>query len=197
MRSVCIIPARGGSKRIPGKNIRQFHGLPIIMYSVAVAKKSRLFDDIYVSTDDEKTDALMRMFGVRVLRRSWSDPHGELGTQEVIARHLHDDPSLNDVRLVCCLYATAPLVLPTDLLFGYGHVLGGAPFSKAVNANTAEDAGQFYFGWAAAFEQLMPLLSPRTALIGIEPARVCDINTEDDWQRAERMYAALHGLETK
>ena len=197
MRTVCIIPARGGSKRIPGKNIRLFHGIPIIMYSIDAAQRARIFDEIYVSTDDSEIERLACKLGVGIFRRSWSDPEGSIGTQDVMARHLLTEPELRDVSMACCLYATAPLLRPHDLISGYGPVLAGAPFSKSVNGDTAEDAGQFYFGWAASFADSYPLLSPRTALMGIDPARVCDINTEDDWQRAEKMYAALHGLETK
>ena len=52
--NICIIPARGGSKRIPRKNIKLFHGLPIIAYAIKVARESEIFDEIFVSTDDEE-----------------------------------------------------------------------------------------------------------------------------------------------
>ena len=63
---ICIITARGGSKRIPRKNIKDFCGKPIIAYSIQVAKESKLFDEIMVSTDDQEITDISREFGATV-----------------------------------------------------------------------------------------------------------------------------------
>ncbi|DAB32064.1 MAG TPA: pseudaminic acid cytidylyltransferase, partial [Sulfurospirillum sp. UBA11407] len=67
--NVAIIPARGGSKRIPKKNIKEFCGKPMIAYSIEAAKKSELFDKIVVSTDDESIAQVAKSFGAEVLKR--------------------------------------------------------------------------------------------------------------------------------
>ena len=66
MRNICIIPARGGSKRIPHKNIRSFFGKPIIAYSIEAAINSRCFDEIMVSTDDEEIAQIAKQYGAKV-----------------------------------------------------------------------------------------------------------------------------------
>jgi N-acylneuraminate cytidylyltransferase len=67
MRNLCIIPARGGSKRIPRKNIKDFLGKPIIAYSIEAALNSDLFDEVMVSTDDEEIAEVARRYGAKFL----------------------------------------------------------------------------------------------------------------------------------
>ena len=66
MKSICLIPARGGSKRIPKKNIKIFHGKPLIAWSIEVAKSSGLFEDIYISTDDEEIAIIAEKHGAKI-----------------------------------------------------------------------------------------------------------------------------------
>ena len=66
MKNLCIIPARGGSKRIPRKNIKPFMGKPIIAYSIEAALNSGLFDEVMVSTDDEEIANVAKKFGASV-----------------------------------------------------------------------------------------------------------------------------------
>ena len=116
--NVAVIPARGGSKRIPRKNIREFCGKPIIAWPIEVAKQSKLFEHILVSTDDEKIAELSRSYGTEVpfIRpAALSDDY--TGTAEVIAHAvswMHDQQWKPEA--VCCIYATAPFIQKEDLL---------------------------------------------------------------------------------
>ncbi len=118
---VAIIPARGGSKRIPRKNIKAFHGKPMIAYSIEAAIASGCFDKVIVSTDDEEIAAVARAHGAEVpfLRPAEiSDDYAT--TMDVMAHAIHWCQNDGwDVEAVCCLYATAPFVLPEDLQRGY------------------------------------------------------------------------------
>ncbi len=182
---VAIIPARGGSKRVPRKNIRLFHGKPIIEYSIALCKPW-LVDAVVVSTDDAEIARIATYAGAHVIWRAPDD--GSKGTQEVAAdvlRVLSDD-----VDTACVLYATCPLLTVGDLAIGL-NALVGHQFSMSVQADPLADAGAFYWGKAEAFRKRLPLIAPHTAMVPIPANRVCDINTLDDWARAESMYEAL------
>ncbi|MDD1782455.1 pseudaminic acid cytidylyltransferase [Enterovibrio sp. ZSDZ35] len=118
---VAIIPARGGSKRIPRKNIKAFHGKPMIAYSIEAAIASGCFDKVIVSTDDTEIAAVAVANGAEVpfLRPAEiSDDYAT--TMDVMAHAIRWCQSEGwDVETVCCLYATAPFVLPEDLQQGY------------------------------------------------------------------------------
>ena len=119
-----MIPARGGSKRIPRKNIKLFHGKPMIAYSIEAAKKSGCFDKIIVSTDDQEIADVALAYGAEVpfLRpANISDDHAT--TMDVIQHTIAWCESQNmTVDLLCCIYATAPFVLPSDLSKGLNAV---------------------------------------------------------------------------
>lgn len=118
---VAIIPARGGSKRIPRKNVKAFHGKPMIAYSIEAAIASGCFDRVIVSTDDTEIAAVAVAHDAEVpfLRPAEiSDDYAT--TMDVMAHAIHWCQSEGwDVEAVCCLYATAPFVLPEDLQEGY------------------------------------------------------------------------------
>ena len=115
--TICIIPARGGSKRIPRKNIKPFFGVPIIAWSIRVAQQASCFDRIIVSTDDTEIAEVALEFGAEVpfIRpEAISDDHA--GTTEVIAHAVdHAELRLADDDSVCCVYPTAPLIHYEDL----------------------------------------------------------------------------------
>lgn len=112
---VCVIPARGGSKRIPRKNIRNFHGRPMIAWSILAAKESGLFDLIVVSTDDNEIATVARDQGAQVpFMRPAALSDDYAATVQVIA-HAVSTLGLDSLTPVCCLYATAPLVEPAAL----------------------------------------------------------------------------------
>ena len=115
--SLCIIPARGGSKRIPRKNIRDFRGKPMIAWSIQAAQKSGCFERIVVSTDDEEIASVSLSFGAEVpFMRPLQLADDYSGTREVVVHAIdalgHDICEGEDV---CCMYATAPFV-STEIL---------------------------------------------------------------------------------
>lgn len=112
MSSVCVITARGGSKRIPHKNIKLFLGKPIIAYSVEVALSSGLFDEVMVSTDDEEIAELAKSLGAKVpFMRSEKNSDDFSGTFDVIDEVLREYIKQGkEYEYLCCLYPTAPFV---------------------------------------------------------------------------------------
>lgn len=129
---VAIIPARGGSKRIPRKNIREFAGKPMIAHSIRAAQDSAVFDRIIVSTDDAEIAEVARRWGAEVpFMRPAHLANDFAGTTGVIA---HGTQWLldQDIKLeaVCCIYATAPLIRANDLCEGW-HKLNSGNWSYA------------------------------------------------------------------
>ena len=122
MRKICIIPARGGSKRIPKKNIKLFHNKPMIAYSVDVAKQSGIFDKIIVSTDDTEIADIAKSYGADVpFMRPTNISDDFTGTAAVIAHAIDASQAFykTEFSAVCCLYATAPFVQQEYLIQGY------------------------------------------------------------------------------
>jgi N-acylneuraminate cytidylyltransferase len=202
MMTVCIIPARGGSQRIPRKNIRLFHGKPIMAYSIETALRSALFDIVAVSTEDEEIGHIAASYGAAWLLRAAPDAEDEVGTQAVMQRALLtlDDAKLDSMRYVppfayaCCIYATAPMLAPETLCRAYEQLRASGKDYVVPVAHWLQDPAQFYFGRAAAFRNEVPLLEAGTLLMPIDPRTACDINTMADWSRAENMYATLKGI---
>lgn len=118
--NVAIIPARGGSKRIPRKNIRDFCGKPMIAWSIDAAQESGVFDRIIVSTDDEEIADVARRYGAEVpFMRPEELSNDYAGTIPVI-RHATEWLSNNGspADFVCCIYATAPFIRAEDIIRG-------------------------------------------------------------------------------
>ncbi len=121
MSKLAIIPARGGSKRIPRKNIKDFLGKPIIAYSIEAALQSGLFDEVMVSTDDHEIAEIAIKYGAKVpFFRSQENSNDYATTmaviQEVITKYNENSNAL--VNLVCCIYPTAPLIQIKHLIEG-------------------------------------------------------------------------------
>ena len=224
---IAVIPARGGSKRIPRKNVRSFGGRPMIVHSIVAAFASDCFDHVIVSTDDEEIAEVARQHGAAVpfLRtRNLADDH--TGTGPVVADCIRQIQStLGMPEFVCCLYATAPFVQPADLRRGLDTIQRedcdfalsvtryAFPIQRAVRItpqgriemfqpehfNTRSqdleeawhDAGQFYWGRGRAWLDGIPVFSTRSAPVELPRHRVQDIDTLDDWQRAELMWATI------
>ena len=224
---LAIIPARGGSKRIPRKNIKPFCGKPMMAWSIEAARLSGCFDHIIVSTDDGEIAELARQYGAEVpfMRPpELSDDYS--GTIPVIA-HAIDWMNRNTgaVSLACCIYATAPFVQPEDLKRGLSLLQdSGADYAFSVTSyafpiqrairitpnarvemfkpehfNTRSqdleeafhDAGQFYWGRAAAWLSGKPLFSPAATPVVLPRHRVQDIDTLEDWERAEWLFKSM------
>lgn len=228
MSNVAIIPARGGSKRIPRKNIRLFQGLPMIAYSIRAALGAGIFERVIVSTDDTEIAAVALGLGAEVpfTRPSQlSDDHA--GTVEVIQHALLMLAEAGcEPDLACCIYATAPFIHPDNLraglvqlrerpekLYAFTVTDYGSPVQRALRVNADggveslypqfyetrsqdlerayHDAGQFYWGRRSAWLQAAPLHSPHSLPVMLPRYLVQDIDTLDDWRRAELMHAIL------
>ena len=224
--AIAIIPARGGSKRIPKKNIKDFFGKPIIAYSIEVALGSKLFEKVVVTTDNEQIAEVAREYGAEVPFIRPSELSDDFtGTRDVInhaIKYLECKGQMYDY--VCTIYATAPLLQKEYLIEGYKKLKE----SNAVNAFSTttmpfpiqrtfklnqygrcemftpehymsrsqdleeayQDAGQFY--WEKRFiksdenmfgKDSIPIILPRHL--------VQDIDTPEDWIRAEYIFQAL------
>jgi N-acylneuraminate cytidylyltransferase len=188
--AIAIIPARGGSTRIRGKNIRDFLGKPIITYPITTAISSGLFSAVWVSTDSDDIASVVRRFGAGIIDRPHALARNDVGTQAVMAHALR---ALGHYDYACCIYATAPLMTVDDLHGGYERLRkGGAPYVYSVGPDFI-DAGQWYWGRTLDFLAGVPL--DQAELYVLPADRVCDINTEEDWMRAEKLYANQMGAQ--
>jgi len=125
MGNICIIPARGGSKRIPRKNIKEFLGKPIIAYSIKAALDSGLFDEVMVSTDDVEIADIAKKFGAKVpFMRSANNSDDFATTFDVIEEVIkyYKDQSV-EFNNLCCLYSCAPFVTSKILLKAYNQLI--------------------------------------------------------------------------
>jgi N-acylneuraminate cytidylyltransferase len=111
MGNLCIIPARGGSKRIPRKNIKPFLGKPIIAYSIEAALKSQLFDEVMVSTDDVEIAEIATAYGAFVPFLRSADNANDYATLADVLIEVLDEYQQHNKRFdsVCCILPTAPL----------------------------------------------------------------------------------------
>jgi pseudaminic acid cytidylyltransferase len=228
---LAVIPARGGSKRIPRKNLKEFCGLPMIAWSIKAAIASQCFDRIIVSTDDEEIAQLALEFGAEVpfIRPAHlSDDY--TGTIPVIA-HAIEQQNLNTEKFqwVCCIYATAPFIQATDIKSAYQTLLTEKadysfsvtsypfPIQRAIKITSNQrvemfepqqfntrsqdleeawhDAGQFYWGRADAWLQKKALFTKCAIPIPIPRYRVQDIDTPEDWERAEWIFKSMKQTE--
>lgn len=224
---LAIIPARGGSKRIPRKNIKPFCGKPMIAWSIEAALQSACFDQVVVSTDDAEIAEVARQFGASVpfMRPAeLSDDH--TGTIPVI-RHAIEwfNAQGKTVEQACCLYATAPFVSAEDIRRGldvlqesdcdyaFSVTSYAFPIQRAIRItqqgrvemfnpehfNTRSqdleeafhDAGQFYWGRAEAWREGRMIFSSNSMPVILPRHRVQDIDTAEDWVRAEWMFKAM------
>ena len=226
---LAVIPARGGSKRIPRKNIKMFHGQPMIAWSVQAAIESGCFDEVWVSTDDEEIAAVAQAYGAKVpfLRPAHlSDDFAT--TADVMSHAVEEFGKINQVLpdYICCLYATAPFVTKADLVQGLEKIKNNSnlnyvfsattypfPIQRAIKLNehdTVEmfspqyfnvrsqdleeawhDAGQFYWGTAEAWLNKAMIFSTQSRVVELPRFRVQDIDTQEDWDRAEWLFKAI------
>lgn len=195
MKPVAVIPAKGQSRRIPRKNVRMFHGKPIISYTIEAAKESGVFGCIVVSTDDLEIGDLAVQQGVVAVMRPGALTRDDVGPNDVTSHALRELWPALEPEYAACLYATAPMMSPEDISGAYRQLrASGMKYAISVNASPKvplTDAAQFIWGRTEAFARGMPLFAPHTMLYGVAPERVCDIDVESDWLRAEAMYAAL------
>ena len=225
--AIAIIPARGGSKRIPKKNIKDFFGKPLIAYSIEVALASKLFEKVVVTTDDDQIAKIAKEYGAEVpFIRPAKLSDDFTGTQDVI-NHTIDflESKGENYKYICTIYATAPLLQKEYLIEGYEKLKE----SNAINTFSAttmpfpiqrtfkldkngrcdmftpehymarsqdleeayQDAGQFY--WKKQFKSSSDIMFGKDSIPIILPRHlVQDIDTSEDWERAEFMYQTLN-----
>lgn len=224
---LAVIPARGGSKRIPRKNIREFCGKPMLAWSIEAAQASGCFDAVIVSTDDEEIAVTARCYGADVpfLRpRALADDY--TGTIPVIRHAVEWFQQQGQLPAqVCCIYATAPFVTAEDIRRGlqllnetdceYAFSVTSYPFpiqralritadgrvgmfnpehfhTRSQDLEEAyHDAGQFYWGQASAWLEGKVIFGSNAVPVRLPRHQVQDIDTEEDWARAEWLFKAL------
>jgi N-acylneuraminate cytidylyltransferase len=224
---LAVIPARGGSKRIPRKNIKLFGGKPMIAWSIEAAIQSGCFDRIIVSTDDAEIADVARAHGAEVpFVRPPELSDDQTATIPVVAHAIQwVSQQFGPVELACCLYATAPFIQSKDLQQGLNALQQSdalyaltvtnfaAPIQRSFRITQQQriemfnpdqyntrsqdleeayhDAGQFYWGRAEAWLSSTPLHSEFALPLLLPRYRVQDIDTMDDWIRAEMMFEIL------
>jgi len=227
---ICVIPARGGSKRIPRKNIKEFCGKPIISYSIEAALRSQCFDKVIVSTDCEEISLIAKNYGAEIPFLRPSNLSGDYSsTNDVIKHAIKFYQSDFELTEVCCLYPTAPFVsekilqdslkvflsCETETLFCFSATKYNFPiqrsfkfdnnrnpvmfFPEFFNSRSQDlevayhDAGQFYWGKPKGFLDNIPFFSKHSFPYIIKSHYVQDIDTNEDWHRAEMMYRSYIG----
>ncbi len=117
MKNICLIPARGGSKRIPRKNIKSFHGKPLIYWSINAAKSSDLFDEIYVSTDDLEIAEIAEKYGAKIPFMRPKEISNDYANDKDVRDHFLNWMKINYKKadILCYLYATAPFITKETL----------------------------------------------------------------------------------
>ncbi|SFP33109.1 N-acylneuraminate cytidylyltransferase [Ectopseudomonas composti] len=224
---LAVIPARGGSKRIPRKNIKTFCGKPMIVWSIEAALASGCFDAVIVSTDDAEIAEVARHYGADVpFMRPAELSDDYAGTVPVI-RHATEWFIANGQapEQVCCIYATAPFVTGEDIRGGLDALSNNDcdyafsvtsyafPIQRAIRITPADrvemfnpehfntrsqdleeayhDAGQFYWGRASAWLEGKILFGTYAVPVKLPRHRVQDIDTLEDWVRAEWLFKAI------
>ena len=226
--NIAVIPARGGSKRIPRKNIKEFCGKPMFAYAIMAAKESGLFDHIVVSTDDDEIAQIAKEWGAKIpFVRPDELANDFTATVPVIAHAIEACQNLGWIfDNVCCIYPGVPFIQVDDLRDALDFLINSEsdycfpvteypsliqralkrssegmmqPFYPEFEKTRTQDleaayydAGQFYWGKSQAW-----LTNPKIHSDGlgykIPNWRVVDIDTPEDWERAEIFAPMIFG----
>ncbi|HYB97264.1 MAG TPA: pseudaminic acid cytidylyltransferase [Vicinamibacterales bacterium] len=229
--TVAIVTARGGSKRIPGKNIRDFLGRPMMAYPIAAARDSGLFDHIIVSTDDDGIAEVARRLGAEVPFKRPAELSDDAATTDAVLLHAIGEcqARFGPTAAACCLYPTSPFLTARELRRGldllrqhgatsaFPVVRYDFPLEHALTLvdgvrprprwpesimkasqdlpEYVHDAGMFYWCDVAKFVQTPQLFGDDAVAFVVDADRCQDINTEEDWRRAEMKYRLLAAAE--
>jgi pseudaminic acid cytidylyltransferase len=224
---VAIIPARGGSKRIPNKNIKSFAGQPIISYSIRVAHETGLFDRVIVSTDSPEIATIAKECGAEVpFLRPTELANDFAGTAEVVCHAIEWLAKKGmQPEFICCIYATAPFIQANYLKQGYDKLVSSNatsvfsvttypyPIYRSLKIieegcitmiwpdyenirsqdlpEAYHDAGQFYWANTNKFLKEKALFVKDSLPVILPRYLVQDIDTLEDWETAERMFATI------
>jgi pseudaminic acid cytidylyltransferase len=150
MKKIAIIPARGGSKRIPRKNIKPFFGKPVIAYAIELTRESKLFERVIVSTDDDEIAKISKLYGAEVpFMRSAENSSDNASTFDVLKEVLQWFKDRDELfEVACCIYPVSPLLKIESIENSFKRLISGnydsvvpiAPFShpiqRALSINT-------------------------------------------------------------
>lgn len=231
--NIAIIPARGGSKRIPRKNIKEFCGKPMIAWSIEAANSSKLFDYIIVSTDDLEIAEIAKRNGAEIpFIRPAKISDDYTGTGEVVKHAVNwVIKNIGKPKYVCTIYATAPFIKTINIKKGYQLLLNNNcetvftvtsfpfPIQRAIkitkqnrvkmfqpkkfmirsqDLETAyHDAGQFYWSKISAIVNDKTTFSNISIPLILPRHQVQDIDTNEDWYRAELMFLAQKSIKMR
>ncbi|QUL37350.1 pseudaminic acid cytidylyltransferase [Erythrobacter sp. JK5] len=226
--NIAIIPARGGSKRIPRKNIRAFAGKPMIGYAIEAALACEAIGRVVVTTDDDEIAAIAEDFGAEVPFRRPAELADDITPTVPVIQHAIQACRTRGFAFeyACCIYPGVPFIRTEDLAEalalliehgGEGYTFpvtgfpspiqralkrdasgGVAPFDPShVNTRTQDlepayfDAGQFYWGRAETWLSGANIHANGRAIV-LPEWRVVDIDTPEDWDRAEALHRAIN-----
>jgi pseudaminic acid cytidylyltransferase len=224
--SIAVIPARAGSKRVPGKNIRPFQGRPMIAFAIKTAVESKIFERVIVSTDSNEIAEVAKKEGAEVPFLRPSEISGDhTTTAEVLKHALIEIGADAKYKFACCIYPAVPFLMISDVKAGLEllhtkdakSTLAISEFGSSVWRAFEEfsdhklkmiwpehsvvrtqdlpsafhDAGQFYWVQVEEFLKKPQFFTNKTYGIKIPKWRSHDIDTKDDWERAEVIYKAL------
>ena len=218
--NVAIIPARSGSQRIPGKNVKEFCGKPMLSYAIEAANNSKHIDKVVVSTDSDKIAELAVKSGAEVPFLRPSNLSDNITPIAPVMTHALNQPFFKDLEIdnVCCIFPCVPLLgnemidsifeefIESNSLYAYPVINYVHPIQRSMRMtknNKMEfyfseheitrtqdleelyhDAGQFYWGKRDAWVAGKKMHTDGIGVI-INPNQVVDIDTEEDWKRAE------------
>jgi len=220
---IAVIPARGGSKRIPRKNIKEFFGRPMISWAISAALGAKLFDEVVVSTDDEEIASIANNSGAKTPFMRPSELADDLTPTVPVIAHAISEYARNGVTVeyACCIYPCSPFIESEDLVAGFNLMREfGSDFVYPVSEyphpvqramrqlkngkmeflqsefeltrtqdleKTYHDCGQFYWGVGQAWLDNKKMHTDGLGMI-LPSWRFVDIDSEDDWKRAEDIY---------
>lgn len=226
--NIAIIPARGGSKRIPKKNIKQFLGKPMISYPISIALSTGIFEKVIVSTDDNEIADIAQAAGAEVPFIRPTDLSDDFTPTVPVIKHAVEfliKEMSHPPQFVCCIYPANPFLREKDLEnaldllkntrgvnYSFPICEYQSPIQRALQLNSENtikpfnpeyaltrtqdlpkaffDAGQFYWGKQSTWLSEKELHTNSTGLV-IPNYRTVDIDTKEDWERAEILYKML------
>jgi len=229
--NIAIIPARGGSKRIPGKNIKRLDGKPLIAHAITAARTSELFEHVVVSTDNEEIAAIAREWGAETPFVRPANLAGDYtATVPVIHHAIQACRALGwAFEYVCCIFPGVPFLQVDDLKGALARLMEGGgdycfpvtefpsaiqralrrlddgkmqPFYPQFETTRTQDlepayhdAGQFYWGKTGGWRQGTSIHSSGIGYV-LPNWRVVDIDTPEDWIRAEMLFKVISSLQS-
>ena len=215
--NIALIPARGGSKRILKKNSKIFFGNPIIFYPIKVLINSKLFDKIFVTSDDENLISYINKNfpHIKTIKRKKKLSSDNVKTITVVKNFIKNDLKIKNVKIICCVYPTTPLlnvenlklglkickkfrnfvfpVLKSNFTSGKFIKLKSNTIEKVLTKNdnftvNYQDSGQFYWGTLGNWLKKKKIIDKSSKCFAVGDQDAIDINTNEDWNKAKKLF---------